>query len=240
MQVSLARYLSGAGFDTWILEVRGAGLSKREGEPTSSELGGTSRTFTGAIQDAFVKATVKTATNRRATTEEKKQRSSLQGNVEAVEEKELMAVKKEDKPMAAQETTEIMTEVQKSADAQGITSVKKVNDESVLGQETKAMEKVDDSLQDEETMATRLTNSVLQLSQKLSGLVSEGQSQLLSARFIEKVSIRTESQLGKRDSCFLGASEAVCHLFWYCLSPLFEHCKKSEECRSLLFWRTVY
>ncbi|CAM6018124.1 unnamed protein product [Sphagnum balticum] len=125
--VSLARYLSGAGFDTWILEVRGAGLSKRE-------------------------------------------------------------VKKEDKPMAAQETTEIMTEVQKSADAQGITSVKKVNDESVLGQETKAMEKVDDSLQDEETMATRLTNSVLQLSQKLSGLVSEGQSQLLSARFIEKIS----------------------------------------------------
>jgi len=186
--VSLARYLSGAGFDTWILEVRGAGLSKREGEPTSSELGGTSRTFTGAIQDAFVKATVKTATNRRATTEEKKQRSSLQGNVEAVEEKELMAVKKEDKPMAAQETTEIMTEVQKSADTQGITSVKKVNDESVLGQETKAMEKVDDSLQDEETMATRLTNSVLQLSQKLSGLVSEGQSQLLSARFIEKIS----------------------------------------------------
>ncbi|CAK9194569.1 unnamed protein product [Sphagnum troendelagicum] len=125
--VSLARYLSGAGFDTWILEVRGAGLSKRE-------------------------------------------------------------VKKEDKPMAAQETTEMMTEVQKSADAQGITSVKKVNDESVLGQETKAMEKVDDSLQDEETMATRLTNSVLQLSQKLSGLVSEGQSQLLSAKFIEKIS----------------------------------------------------
>ncbi|CAK9257074.1 unnamed protein product [Sphagnum jensenii] len=137
--VSLARYLSGAGFDTWILEVRGAGPSKREGEPTSKE-------------------------------------------------KESMAVKKEDKPMAAQETTEIMTEVQKSADAQGITSVKKVNDESVLGQETKAMEKVDESLQDEETMATRLTNSVLQLSQKLSGLVSEGQSQLLSAKFIEKIS----------------------------------------------------
>jgi hypothetical protein len=192
VQVSLARYLSGAGFDTWILEVRGAGLSKREGEPTSSELGGTSRSFTGAIQDAFVKATVKTATNRRATTEEKKQRSSLQGIVEAV---------------------------QKSADAQGITSVKKVNDESVLGQETKAMEKVDDSLQDEETMATRLTNSVLQLSQKLSGLVSEGQSQLLSAKFIEKVSIRTESQLGKCDSCFLVASEAVCHLFWSFANP---------------------
>jgi hypothetical protein len=130
-----------------------------------------------------------------------------------------MAVKKEDKLMAAQETTEIVTEVQKSADTQGITSVKKVNDESVLGQETKAMEKVDDSLQDEETMATRLTNSVLQLSQKLSGLVSEGQSQLLSARFIEKVSIRTESQLGKCDSYFLGASEAVCHLFWSSANP---------------------
>lgn len=34
---SLARHMSKEGFDTWILEVRGAGLSKREGEATVNE-----------------------------------------------------------------------------------------------------------------------------------------------------------------------------------------------------------
>ncbi|KAI5054966.1 hypothetical protein GOP47_0030111 [Adiantum capillus-veneris] len=37
--VSFARHLAEEGFDTWILEVRGAGLSKIEGQPTSSEIG---------------------------------------------------------------------------------------------------------------------------------------------------------------------------------------------------------
>ncbi|MCO5601365.1 hypothetical protein L7F22_055485 [Adiantum nelumboides] len=37
--VSFARHLAEQGFDTWILEVRGAGLSKIEGQPTSSEIG---------------------------------------------------------------------------------------------------------------------------------------------------------------------------------------------------------
>eukprot|EP00250_Pteridium_aquilinum_P022254 c25334_g2_i1 orf=260-2143(-) len=36
--VSFARYMAEQGFDTWILEVRGAGLSKIEGQPTSSQL----------------------------------------------------------------------------------------------------------------------------------------------------------------------------------------------------------
>lgn len=34
---SLARHMSNEGFDTWILEVRGAGLSKRKGEATVNE-----------------------------------------------------------------------------------------------------------------------------------------------------------------------------------------------------------
>lgn len=37
--VSFARHMAEQGFETWILEVRGAGLSKIEGQPTSSEIG---------------------------------------------------------------------------------------------------------------------------------------------------------------------------------------------------------
>lgn len=33
LQCSFARYMSGQGFDTWILEVRGAGLSVQETSP---------------------------------------------------------------------------------------------------------------------------------------------------------------------------------------------------------------
>eukprot|EP00252_Welwitschia_mirabilis_P011877 TRINITY_DN2639_c0_g1_i1.p1 TRINITY_DN2639_c0_g1~~TRINITY_DN2639_c0_g1_i1.p1 ORF type:complete len:528 (+),score=104.89 TRINITY_DN2639_c0_g1_i1:306-1889(+) len=36
-EASFARYMSDQGFDTWILEVRGAGLSKRKGEATSTD-----------------------------------------------------------------------------------------------------------------------------------------------------------------------------------------------------------
>ena len=61
-QVSLARYLANEGFDTWILEVRGAGLSKREGELTAIELGGPDGALTGQVQDSLVGATIKGAT----------------------------------------------------------------------------------------------------------------------------------------------------------------------------------
>lgn len=61
-QVSLARYLAHEGFDTWILEVRGAGLSKREGEPMAVELGGPDGALTGQVQERLVGATIKGAT----------------------------------------------------------------------------------------------------------------------------------------------------------------------------------
>jgi pimeloyl-ACP methyl ester carboxylesterase len=59
--VSLARYLADAGFDTWILEVRGAGLSKREGEPTAVEIGGAGGALSGVVEDTVVGAAIKGA-----------------------------------------------------------------------------------------------------------------------------------------------------------------------------------
>lgn len=57
----MARYLADAGFDTWILEVRGAGLSKREGEPTAVELSGAGGALSGVVEDTVVGAAIKGA-----------------------------------------------------------------------------------------------------------------------------------------------------------------------------------
>lgn len=138
-QVSLARHIAAAGFDTWIVEVRGAGLSKREGEPTSSELGGTNGALTGAVQDAFIQGTIKSATN--AT-------SNLEKN-HALEE------------MKA----------------------------GTLAEQSKAIEKVNTTSPEQDSTASQLTSTVVQISQRLRSLLSEGQSRILSAQFIEQVRI---------------------------------------------------
>lgn len=133
----MARHLSEAGFDAWILEVRGAGLSKREGEPTSSELGGTDGALSGAVEDAFVQATIKNAT--KAT-----------GN------------KNNGAPEHDQE-------------------------ETALVQQSNGLAKSDNSSTEEDTVASRLANRIAQISQTLKSLVSEGQSRILVAKFIEQV-----------------------------------------------------
>jgi len=135
--VSLARHLSEAGIDTWILEVRGAGLSKREGEPTSSELAGTDGALSGAVQDAFVQATLKNATK-------------------ATGSKDNGAPKYDKK-------------------------------ETALVQQSNGLAKSDNSLTEEDTVASRLANRITQISQTLKSLVSEGQSSILVVKFIEQV-----------------------------------------------------
>lgn len=135
----MARHLSDAGFDTWIVEVRGAGLSKREGEPTSSELGGTDGALSGAVQDAFVQATIKNASK-------------------ATGDKDNGAPKKD----------------------------------NTLVQQSNALVKSDNSSTEDDTVASQLANTITQISQTLKSLVSEGQSRILVAKFIEQVkSIRT-------------------------------------------------
>lgn len=142
---SLARHLSEAGFDAWILEVRGAGLSKREGEPTSSELSGTDGALSGAVQDAFVQATLKNATK-------------------AAGNKDNGASKHDGK-------------------------------ETALVQQSNGLAKSDNSLTEEDTVASRLANRITQISQTLKGLVSEGQSSFLVAKFIEQVTSLLEDKV---------------------------------------------
>lgn len=137
LQASLARHLAAAGFDSWILEVRGSGLSKREGEPTSSELGGTDGALNGAVQDAFVQATVKSAT--------------------------------------------------KAAEKKGNGAVAQEKNENPLKPQSNALAKVDKSSKEEDSVASRMTSRITQISQTLRSLVSEGQSRVSVANLLEQV-----------------------------------------------------
>ncbi|KAG0615046.1 hypothetical protein M758_5G010300 [Ceratodon purpureus] len=145
---SLARHLSASGFDTWILEVRGAGLSKREGEPTSSELGGTDGALTGAVQDAFVQATIKNATK-------------------ATDSKRDDAARHEKK----QQSNGLVKSDKTSESTDGLVKI------------------------EEDTVASRMTNRIAQISETLRSLVSEGQSRVLMAKFIEQVTTLLEDKV---------------------------------------------
>jgi hypothetical protein len=67
------------------------------------------KAFTRIVQDIFVKTLVKTATN--ITITNKNKNSSLQGNVEVIINKELMAIHKENKHVVVQNTTQTIMEV---------------------------------------------------------------------------------------------------------------------------------
>ncbi|XP_024378196.1 uncharacterized protein [Physcomitrium patens] len=142
---SLARHLAAAGFDSWILEVRGSGLSKREGEPTSSELGGTDGALNGAVQDAFVQATVKSAT--------------------------------------------------KAAEKKGNGAVAQEKNENPLKPQSNALAKVDKSSKEEDSVASRMTSRITQISQTLRSLVSEGQSRVSVANLLEQVTSLLEDKV---------------------------------------------
>ncbi|KAL6007590.1 hypothetical protein ACLOJK_033089 [Asimina triloba] len=131
---SFARYMSSQGFDTWILELRGAGLSKREGEPPAIE------------QSANVTSEQVNCVTRAF---------SSQVNNSALHEPETSTVKA------------------------SASDIERARDESQL--------------------ASRLSDILLRLAEQLSGFLSEGQSRVMSAKFIDQISkILEDAQLSER------------------------------------------
>ncbi|KAK3036707.1 hypothetical protein RJ639_030531 [Escallonia herrerae] len=129
---SFARYMCGQGFDTWILEVRGAGLSMEGSQPNGIEQSA------HAISEQMV-ATAEAATDTIFTITEQST------NVYSGSPESEVAVTKQD-------PTEIAT----------------VSDESRL--------------------VSKLTDTFMRISEKLSGFLSEGQSKSISAKFFDQIS----------------------------------------------------
>ncbi|KAK3031567.1 hypothetical protein RJ639_036366 [Escallonia herrerae] len=132
LQSSFARYMCGQGFDTWILEVRGAGLSMEGSQPNGVEQSA------HAISEQMV-ATVEAATDTIFTTAE--QSTNVYSGLPESE----VAVTKQDP-----------------------TGIATVSDESRL--------------------VSKLTDTFMRISEKLSGFLSEGQSESISAKLFDQIS----------------------------------------------------
>lgn len=129
---SFARYMCGQGFDTWVLEVRGAGLSMQGSDSKEIEKSA------HAISD-MMEATAVTATDG------------------------------------------VFTAEQQSTN---ISSAKAESDISVVKGDPTGMATV----WDESRLVTKLTETFMRLSERLSGFLSEGQSKIMYAKLFDQIS----------------------------------------------------
>lgn len=141
---SFARHMSGQGFDTWVLEVRGAGLSMQESDPRKIEQ-------SANAMSEKIEATANTATNEAFSSE---QQSTITPRSNSSAESNISAAKEE----------------------KGIATV-----------------------WDESKLVTKLTETFMLLSERLSGFLSEGQSKIMSAKLLDQISkLLEDSQLFDR------------------------------------------
>ena len=152
LQSSFARYMSRQGFDTWILEVRGAGLSMYESNTKEIE-------HSAHVKSEQMEVASENATNGALNSEQK---SNTGLNVMASESSSISG-----------ESTNI----------------------SAYEADTKPLLTV----WDESILVTRLTETFMRLSERLSGFLSEGQSKIMSAKFFDQISkLLVDSQLSER------------------------------------------
>ncbi|KAJ4959943.1 hypothetical protein NE237_019853 [Protea cynaroides] len=143
---SFARYMSNQGYDTWILEVRGAGLSTRAEESKAVEQSSSSSAITEQMESA-----VKGLTNGAFSTE---QQSIVNAN-----------------DLPESET-------------------------SAVGNRLNTLTPWDES-----QLVTELAETLIRLSERLSGFLSEGQSRIMSAKLFDQISkLLEDSQLYERFS----------------------------------------
>lgn len=150
---SFARYMAGQGFDTWILEVRGAGLSVRGSNLKEAQqcAHGVSEQMEAVANSATSEAFAKSVTNGVYSADP--QLTDFPG---ALSDSKISPVKKED----------------------DLTRLATVWDESKL--------------------VTKLTETFMSLSERLSGFLSENQSKIMSAKLFDQLSkLLEDSQLSE-------------------------------------------
>ncbi|KAE9618726.1 putative peptidase S9, serine active, alpha/Beta hydrolase [Lupinus albus] len=166
---SFARYMSGQGFETWILEVRGAGLSLRGSN--SKDIEQSANTVSEKMESLSENATTVQGSNSK------------------------------DVEQSAHAISENMEAASESATNGPVTSKKELNSISCAESEISAAQGVEDenvavkgdltglaSVWDESKLVTRLTETFLRLSERVSGFLSENQSKVMSANLLDRIS----------------------------------------------------
>ncbi|XXG45358.1 hypothetical protein AAC387_Pa02g0463 [Persea americana] len=183
---SFARSMCSEGFDTWILEVRGAGLSMRKGESEAID-----QSADDCVAAELIKSVEKGVANGVFPTGKspRKTIASPEGNrtgAMAAVESEAIDQSADDRVAA-----ELITSVEKGV-TNGVFPTGKSPPE---GNRTGATAAVTEESQ----LATKLTETLLRLSERVSGFLNEGQSRIMSAKFFDQMSkLFEDTQLSER------------------------------------------
>ncbi|MED6132307.1 hypothetical protein PIB30_017741 [Stylosanthes scabra] len=168
---SFARYMSGQGFETWILELRGAGLSV-DGS-NSKDIQKSSQ----AISDKMEAASESASNSNGAVASEKE----LNNILDALSDK-MEAASKSNGAMASEK--ELNNNSGAISESETAASLEVETDNgAVSGELTKLA-----TVWDESKLVDRLTETFVRLSERVSGFLSENQSKIMSTKLLDQIS----------------------------------------------------
>ncbi|XP_034711778.1 uncharacterized protein LOC117933432 isoform X2 [Vitis riparia] len=180
-QSSFARYMAGQGFDTWILEFRGAGLSMQG--LNSKQIKQSANAISQQIKAAA------SATNGSFS-------KGQQSNISTGAELSMLGLNSKEFEQSTNVLSDQMEAAAKSAQQSNI--VPGALEESKISAVKEDTMRIA-TVWDESKLVTKLTETFMLLSERLSGFLSEGQLKIMSAKLFDQISkLIEDSQLSER------------------------------------------
>lgn len=178
---SFARYMAGQGFDTWILEFRGAGLSMQG--LNSKQIKQSANAISQQIKAAA------SATNGSFS-------KGQQSNISTGAELSMLGLNSKEFEQSTNVLSDQMEAAAKSAQQSNI--VPGALEESKISAVKEDTMRIA-TVWDESKLVTKLTETFMLLSERLSGFLSEGQLKIMSAKLFDQISkLIEDSQLSER------------------------------------------
>ncbi|XP_010664583.1 uncharacterized protein LOC100247521 isoform X2 [Vitis vinifera] len=180
-QSSFARYMAGQGFDTWILEFRGAGLSMQG--LNSKQIKQSANAISQQIKAAA------SATNGSFS-------AGQQSNISTGAELSMLGLNSKEFEQSTNVLSDQMEAAAKSAQQSNI--VPGALEESKISAVKEDTMRIA-TVWDESKLVMKLTETFMLLSERLSGFLSEGQLKIMSAKLFDQISkLIEDSQLSER------------------------------------------
>ncbi|WJZ80408.1 hypothetical protein VitviT2T_000331 [Vitis vinifera] len=178
---SFARYMAGQGFDTWILEFRGAGLSMQG--LNSKQIKQSANAISQQIKAAA------SATNGSFS-------AGQQSNISTGAELSMLGLNSKEFEQSTNVLSDQMEAAAKSAQQSNI--VPGALEESKISAVKEDTMRIA-TVWDESKLVMKLTETFMLLSERLSGFLSEGQLKIMSAKLFDQISkLIEDSQLSER------------------------------------------
>ncbi|KAL1295963.1 hypothetical protein AAHE18_19G249300 [Arachis hypogaea] len=194
---SFARYMSGQGFETWILELRGAGLSVNGSN--SKDIQKSSQ----AISDRM-EATSESASNSNGVVASEKELNNI---LDAISDKMESASKSASKLNGAVASEKELNN-NSEAISESVTS-SSLEVETGNGAVSEELTRLA-TVWDESKLVARLTETFMRLSERVSGFLSDNQSKIMSTKLLDQISkLLVDSPLYERFNEIRGKLSAL-------------------------------